>query len=976
MEHSTDSDGEMNFSLELGCLSPLCLGVRRDSTPRHPDSSGFVDALLSPWRLPPYATFADWAQLHDELFARFSSSGSPGGVLLMGSIHSIEGVLSSVKRTARQFYWETDLTRCVDRWSSNFLVGAEQGYVGYSPEGTEFTRRLEEMASQSAEWSGGHRVHRPLPVIVFRNIHRACPEVQQMVESLASRGELSLPSGRQISVPRLLVLSTAPGVFPKDRSAEGCRQFISHAVDARQRRHLFDPALASSFAPVFMPSPDLPMLASSVSRALGAAWGASLPEGTFLHRRIVAGPRMVEAAFAAADLNQSDRGWHRAWEKVTRTFPQLLEAHPTAPLPASLATPSRWRVMVELEDDHAWAEFRPVEEIAPLELSLRLPAALAESMGAEVPAREDWSNPDAFEWVSSQVIGQDATVEDVTAKIAHFAAALPRHRPLFSALLLGPTGTGKTMLAGKLAEAYKRQMVRVDCASLQDEGALQDAIFGYHPESLASQVAVNPASLVLLDEVEKAHPSVWFMLMQALDEGILHSPNGRPDIALRKCVVVATSNQLSDLLGDLGSRFREKSHAEADSAIRAALRMSGLVNEAVLERLDAAYLMAPLSAEHSPVLWGKILREDFGLAAPEDVLAHLAAQHDEIAASRGARAIRRACLEIQSRPHEWGVEISEGTLHLRHPFTPVSRRARFWGHSADLPQVFLSSATHPWAAAALQELFVLNSAKTHPSTPQAIVLASGPSGSGKSHMALELSRGLGKGEAEVIDCSSMSEEELSSHIFGRPGSPGRLSSSLLSRPDAVVLFDRVEAVSQALMQRVISSIHSGGYRDGATGEHVDTRHGAFFLAAETNPARMQELCDCAYDPNPASPQQSMDKAAKALEESGLLSRQTTSMVDLVLPMGLPDEQTIRENSRQVILTAAREFGLGPDAASIAESMMDPSVLVSLSTITVRREASRIFSGMVKPASRSYPACQAVNATSKCDAAEAEAESAT
>lgn len=953
---------EMNFDLSLGCLSPSTLGVRRDTAPRHPDCSGFIDTLLSPWRLPPFAASADWAHLHEELFAKFSSSGSPGGFLLLGDSHSIDGVLSSVKKTAPHFYWETDLTRCVDRWSANFLVGAEQGYVGYNPEGTEFTRRLEEMSTAASQWNAGHRVHRPLPVLVFRNLHRACPEVQQIVESLASRGELSLPSGRQISVPRLLVVATAPGVFPRDRSSDGCRQFVVNAVDPRSRRPIFDQGLATSFASLVLSSPDLPSMVTAISCSLGAVWGSSLPSGTLLHRRIVAGPRLVESVFARAELLPSDRGWHRAWEKVTRVFSSVLESYPPYSLPSSLVVPSRWRAVVEIEAGHTWVEFRPEEEVAEMELSLSLPPALAESMGADVPALRDWMNPSASSVISSQVIGQDGTVFDITSKITHFATALSRTRPLFSALLLGPTGTGKTMLAGKLAEAYSRTMVRIDCASLQDEGSLQDMIFGYHPESLASQVSVNPSSLILLDEVEKAHPSVWFMLMQALDEGLLRSTNGRPDIALRKCVVVATSNQLADQLGDLGDHFRGKPHGEADAAIRSALRMSGLVNEAVLERLDAVYLMSPLSAEHSPILWGKILREDFALEASPEALSHLAAHHDEIAASRGARAIRRACLEIQSRPREWGVEISSGQLVLRVPFTPVSRRARFWGHSAEHTPAFLSCATHPWVASALQELFVLNAGKTHPSTPQALVLLSGPSGSGKSHLAMELSRGLLKGEAEVIDCSTLSEDEMTSHIFGRPGAPGRLSTVLLGRPDRVVLFDGVESAPSSFVQKLVLALHSGGYRDAATGEYVDTRHGAFFLAAEALPAQMQELCDSACSGSKAAAHSAMDRASTLLDEGKVVTRQALSMVDLVVPLGLPDANGVIEHSRRVILATAREFGLGPSSAREAESTMDPAVLSCLSTLSVRREASRIFSAMQKNP------CPAGSPASECTAA--------
>ncbi len=890
----------------------------------------------------------------------------------MGDPVAIEGVLSSASSMGRQMYWETDLVRCVDRWSANFLVGPEQGYVGYSEGGTEFTRRIEEMTKTAANWAAGHRVHRPFPILVFRNLHRACPEVQQIVETLATRGILSLPSGKELTIPRRLVIATAPGAFPRDPSTAGCQHFVANAVDAKARRPLFDSALSTSFTPLAMPSPTIETIPQVLSVELGARWASTLPSGTLIHRRIVAGPNLTQAALSRADLVNSDRGWHRLWEKVTRAFPSMLEEYSNAPLPPSLVVPTRWRVVVELEGENLWTDFQPVEEIAQQEITALLPPGLAESLGADVPASKDWANPMAGAQINEQVVGQEGTVDDIVSKIEHFASALSRQRPLFSALLLGPTGTGKTMLSGKLAAAYDRPLVRIDCASLQDEGALQEAIFGYHAESLGTQVATNPSSLVLLDEVEKAHPSVWYMLMQALDEGLLRSPSGRPDISLRKCVVLATSNQLSDQLGDLGEYYRAKTHAEADSSIRTALRVGGFVNEAVMERLDAVYLMAPLSKAYSTLLWGKILRDDFGLTATPEVLSHLAAQHEDLGTSRGARAIRRACLEIQSRPREWGVQIEGTNLTLRTPFTPVSRRARFWASPSENLAGFQAAATHAWVGAALQELFALNASKTHPSTPQAIVLLSGPSSSGKSHLAMELSRIVGKGDAEVIDCSSGDEEILASQIFGAPGSPGRLSSTLLARPDRVVLFDNLTPRSPHFIQRLVKLLHAGGYRDGSTGEYVDTRHGAFFLVASLATETMQDLCgrvtlamgpatpSCAPPPaiiyptaNPhASHARSeaiaaMEAASHALASGGFLSCQTLEMIDLIIPFGLPSDSAIWENSRRVVLATAKEFGFGPAEASLAEGMVDSSTMGSLSTLRVRQEASRIFSSMAK-----------------------------
>jgi len=945
MDISLSPEKRVSVAMKLGCVVTDALGVRRDSSPRHPESSAFVENLIAPSAMPPYCA-GDWSGLCEEISTRMSSKGSPGGVLIMGDAFAIEGALASIKKTCPnpKFLWETDLTRCVDRWSANFLVGPEPGYVGYSESGTDFSRRLEEMLLQVRQWNEGHRVHRPCPVLVFRNVHRACPEVQQVVSALAERGELTLPGGRTVVAERILVIATAPEVFPDDPSLESRKMFVTNAVNARLGRHLFDSSISSHFFPLLIPTPDFQTLVAAASSALGQTWLASLPEGTFGHKKIVAGPELLAAAFASANMSEADCSWWKVWEKLTRSFPQTVASFQSAPLPPSLVIPSRWRVVAELEEDRIWAEFRAEEEVSAMPITLDLPLAPAETLSLPVPPVAAWGNPNALEKIMEEVIGQGKTVSDIVEKVAHFSSVLSRRRPLFSALLLGPTGTGKTLLAKKLAEVYGRPLVKLDCASLQDEVSLQDAFFGFHPASLSTMLATTPSSLVLLDEVEKAHPSIWHIMMQALDEGVLRSSQGRASVNLRKCVIVLTSNQLAETLGAQGDVFSRKSRSEEDSVLRTALRNSELVDDAVIERLDAVYMMSPLTGEQSTGLWAKVLREDLGLEASQVVLAHLAHRHGEVSSSPGGRAIRRACLEIQTSPHEWGVEVQGHQLTLlHHPSTPVSRRSRLWKSASENAPAFMAAATHPWIAAALQELFAVNASKTNPTTPQALAMVCGPSGAGKSHLGMELSRLLGKGEAEIFDCSGQTGD-FSAEVFGAPGTPSRLSAAFTSRPDRVLIFDNIHACSGIFVTRLISMLHSGGHRDGCTGENVDLRHSAIFLTAAFSPSQMHELCSQVNDGN-IQPATAFDQASELLTKSGWLPPQALSALDIVVPFGLPSTRGIAAHSSRVISVVAREFGLGPESAREAEHMLPKELLLSLSTARIRKESAKIFSRM-------------------------------
>ncbi|MFJ3804177.1 ATP-dependent Clp protease ATP-binding subunit [Streptomyces sp. NPDC090088] len=162
-----------------------------------------------------------------------------------------------------------------------------------------------------------------------------------------------------------------------------------------------------------------------------------------------------------------------------------------------------------------------------------------------------------------RVIGQDEAVAAVSEAVLRSRAGLASpHRPIGSFLFLGPTGVGKTELARALAEVLfgsEDRMVRLDMSEYQERhtvSRLVGAPPGYvgHEEAgqLTEVVRRHPYSLLLLDEVEKAHPDVFNILLQVLDDGRLTDSQGRT-VDFTNTVIVMTSNLGSDVINRRGA---------------------------------------------------------------------------------------------------------------------------------------------------------------------------------------------------------------------------------------------------------------------------------------------------------------------------------------------------------------------------------------------------------------------------------------
>ncbi|HEX9153211.1 MAG TPA: AAA family ATPase, partial [Candidatus Saccharimonadales bacterium] len=172
-------------------------------------------------------------------------------------------------------------------------------------------------------------------------------------------------------------------------------------------------------------------------------------------------------------------------------------------------------------------------------------------------------------------------------------------RPIGSFLFLGPTGVGKTELARSLAAVYfgnEHNMIRLDMSEYQqpEDVARLLATGGQNDHSLLLAIRQQPFSVVLLDEVEKAHPNILNLLLQVLDEGQLTDEQGRP-ASFRSSIIIATSNAgAADIAGQV------RSGGELDNFERPLINKliaDGQFKPELVNRFDEVVLFRPLNEE-------------------------------------------------------------------------------------------------------------------------------------------------------------------------------------------------------------------------------------------------------------------------------------------------------------------------------------------------------------------------------------------
>ena len=209
------------------------------------------------------------------------------------------------------------------------------------------------------------------------------------------------------------------------------------------------------------------------------------------------------------------------------------------------------------------------------------------------------------ELIHKRVIGQDEAVEKVTEAIQRSRAGIADpNRPIGSFLFLGPTGVGKTELAKALAECLfddEHNIVRIDMSEYMEKFSVSRLIgappgyVGYDEGGqLTEAVRRKPYSVILFDEVEKAHPDVFNVLLQILDDGRVTDSQGRT-VDFKNTIIILTSNLGSQYLLDGIGEQGEISEA-ARAAVQNELRLH--FRPEFLNRLDEILFFKPLTKEN------------------------------------------------------------------------------------------------------------------------------------------------------------------------------------------------------------------------------------------------------------------------------------------------------------------------------------------------------------------------------------------
>lgn len=204
------------------------------------------------------------------------------------------------------------------------------------------------------------------------------------------------------------------------------------------------------------------------------------------------------------------------------------------------------------------------------------------------------------EELGQRVVGQSEAVREVSDAVRRSRAGIADpNRPTGSFLFLGPTGVGKTELAKALAEFLfddERAMVRIDMSEYSEKHSVSRLVgappgyVGYEEGGqLTEAVRRRPYSVILLDEVEKAHPEVFDILLQVLDDGRLTDGQGRT-VDFRNAILILTSNMGSQFLIDTETPFEERKE-QVLGVVRQQFRPE------FLNRLDAMVMFNPLDRE-------------------------------------------------------------------------------------------------------------------------------------------------------------------------------------------------------------------------------------------------------------------------------------------------------------------------------------------------------------------------------------------
>ena len=363
----------------------------------------------------------------------------------------------------------------------------------------------------------------------------------------------------------------------------------------------------------------------------------------------------AKAALSCPELNEKRRNDKRLAEINKKT--NELESKVADP---EGQTESNYKELADLKSEKLRLESRQ-EEILPVVNSLKLtPDDLLKVIeiwtgipAAELSAGELGELSGLYERISKKVIGQDEAVTAVVRAIKRKRAGVSYRQNPVSMIFAGPTGVGKTELVKVLSQDLFKQpesLIRLDMSEFMEKHSVSRIVgappgyVGYDEAGqLTEKIRRRPYSVILFDEIEKAHPDVLNILLQVLDDGKLTDAQGR-QVNFENTVIIMTTNAGSDKSSSI-SGFAEKRELVVKDKTEKAL--SAFLRPEFINRIDEIITFRHLGREDfvkiADIMIGKLrdhlAEKDIKLVYGDDVLEYIA--RESYSEKYGARNMRR-----------------------------------------------------------------------------------------------------------------------------------------------------------------------------------------------------------------------------------------------------------------------------------------------------------------------------------------------